>query len=41
MNPDAPAIFNALKQQLGLGLYAQKVTVEFFNIDRVEKPSEN
>ena len=37
-----PSLFSALKEQLGLRLDAvKKVPVEFFVIDRVNKPSEN
>jgi uncharacterized protein (TIGR03435 family) len=38
---DRPSIFDALKQQLGLKLTAQKGPVEYYVIDHVEKPSEN
>jgi uncharacterized protein (TIGR03435 family) len=38
---DRPSIFDALKQQLGLKLDAQKGPVEYFVIDHVEKPAEN
>jgi uncharacterized protein (TIGR03435 family) len=40
-NPDAPSIFTALRQQLGLRLRAEKITPEFFSIDHPERPSEN
>jgi uncharacterized protein (TIGR03435 family) len=41
INPDAPSIFTAVREQLGLRLNAEKVTVEFFGIDHLERPSEN
>ena len=36
-----PSIFDALKQQLGLKLEAQKGPVEYYIIDNVDKPSAN
>jgi uncharacterized protein (TIGR03435 family) len=41
INPDAPSIFTAMKQQLGLRLQPEKLAVSFFSIDHMEKPSEN
>jgi uncharacterized protein (TIGR03435 family) len=41
VNPGAPSIFAALKEQLGLRLVAGKITVEMLTIDHVEKPSAN
>ena len=38
---DRPSIFDALRQQLGLKLEAQKGPVEYYVIDHVEKPAEN
>lgn len=38
---DRPGIFDALKQQLGLRLEAQKGPVEYYVIDQVEKPAAN
>ncbi len=38
---DRPSIFDALKQQLGLKLDAQKGPVEFFVIDSIERPAAN
>jgi uncharacterized protein (TIGR03435 family) len=40
--PDAPNIFNAVQQELGLRLDQKKVTVELIVVDRVERvPTEN
>lgn len=38
---DRPSIFDALKQQLGLKLAAQKSPVQYLVIDHVERPTEN
>ncbi len=38
---ERPPIFDALKQQLGLKLEAQKGPVEYYVIDHVEKPEAN
>jgi uncharacterized protein (TIGR03435 family) len=38
---DRPSIFDALKQQLGLKLEAQKGPVEYYVIDHVERPAAN
>jgi uncharacterized protein (TIGR03435 family) len=38
---DRPSIFDALKDQMGLKLTAQKGPVQYFVIDSVERPSEN
>jgi len=38
---DRPSLFDALKQQLGLRLQAQKGPVEYYVIDHVDKPSAN
>jgi uncharacterized protein (TIGR03435 family) len=38
---DRPSLFDAVKEQLGLKLQAEKGPVEYYVIDHVEKPSEN
>lgn len=38
---DRPSIFDALKEQMGLKLTAQKGPVQYFVIDHVERPTEN
>jgi uncharacterized protein (TIGR03435 family) len=38
---DRPSIFDALREQLGLRLEAQKGSVEYYVIDHVEKPAAN
>jgi uncharacterized protein (TIGR03435 family) len=38
---EAPSIFTAIQEQLGLRLRAEKAPVEILVIDHVEKPSEN
>lgn len=40
-NLDAPSLFTALREQLGLELRRQRVAVEFLVIDHIEEPSEN
>jgi bla regulator protein blaR1 len=37
----APSVFTAIQEQLGLRLDSAKAPVEFLNIERVERPSEN
>jgi len=41
ISPDAPSIFTAVRQQLGLRLEACKIEVEIVTIDRVERASSN
>jgi len=38
---DRPTIFNALREQLGLKLTAERGPVEYYVIDSVERPSDN
>jgi len=38
---NAPSIFTALEEQLGVRLEARKVTIEFIIVDSAEKPGEN
>jgi uncharacterized protein (TIGR03435 family) len=39
--PDDLSVFDAIQQQLGLKLEAQKIPMEVIVVDHVEKPSEN
>jgi uncharacterized protein (TIGR03435 family) len=38
---DAPSIFTALREQLGLRLDAQKISLEVLSVEHAERPSEN
>jgi uncharacterized protein (TIGR03435 family) len=40
-NPDAPGIFTAVQEQLGLKLVPVKASIDVLVIDHVEKPSQN
>jgi bla regulator protein blaR1 len=39
--PEAPALFAALQEQLGLKVESKKAMIEFLTIEHVERPSEN
>jgi uncharacterized protein (TIGR03435 family) len=39
--PEAPAIFTAIQEQLGLKLEAGRISAEVLVIDSAEKPSDN
>jgi uncharacterized protein (TIGR03435 family) len=38
---DRPTVFEALRQQLGLRLQAERGTVQYLVIDSIDKPSDN
>ncbi len=40
-NPDAPSLFTAIEEQLGLKLDAERETVDVLVIERIERPTEN
>ena len=40
-NPDEPSIFSLLQERLGLRLESTRAPVEFFIVDRVERPTPN
>ena len=41
LNPDAPGLFTAVEEQLGLKLVPTKAPVQVLVIDHIERPSEN
>jgi uncharacterized protein (TIGR03435 family) len=40
-NPDAPSLFTALEEQLGLKLDAERELVDVLVIERIDRPTEN
>ena len=40
-DPDAPSLFTAVQEQLGLKLESEKAAVEFLIIEHAERPTEN
>jgi uncharacterized protein (TIGR03435 family) len=41
IDPDGPAVFTAVREQLGLELGSQKRPVDVLVVDRAERPKEN
>jgi uncharacterized protein (TIGR03435 family) len=38
---DRPSLFDAVKQQLGLKLVAQRGPIDYYVIDHIDRPSDN
>ena len=41
LSDDAPSIFTALQEQLGLKLLPEKTKVKIFVVDHIERPTPN
>jgi uncharacterized protein (TIGR03435 family) len=41
INPDAPSVFTAVEHQLGLKLEPKRISVDYFTVDQIARPSGN